>query len=173
MNNRTTLPSVTDMTGKERCLAAIHGRPVDRIPVFPLLMFLAADRLGISYRQYAGNGSAMAEAQVNVFHRFGLDAITACSDAFRVSADLGGEMAYPEDGTPHLLRPLVTCAADLDRLPRPDPTASGSRMADRTLGSPRNGQGRGRRVPGARLGGHAVCRGVFCLRRAAIHDADD
>jgi MtaA/CmuA family methyltransferase len=134
MNNRTTLPSVTDMTGKERCLAAIHGRPVDRIPVFPLLMFLAADRLGISYRRYAGNGSAMAEAQVNVFHRFGLDAITACSDAFRVSADLGGEMAYPEDGTPHLMRPLVTCAADLDRLPRPDPTASGSRMADRTLG---------------------------------------
>jgi len=123
----------TPMTGKERCLAVIHGLPVDRVPLFPLLMFFAADRLGISFRQYAGSGSAMAEAQVNVFHRYRLDAITACSDAFRVSADLGGEMAFPESHPPHLLRPLVTCAADLDRLPRPDPTETGSRMADRTL----------------------------------------
>ena len=119
------------MTGKERCLAALRGQPVDRTPVFPLLMFFAADRLGIPYRQYATDGAAMAEAQVNVQRRFGVDAITACSDAFRVSADLGGEMAYPEMHPPHLVQPLVRCAADLDRLPRPDPTTAGSRMADR------------------------------------------
>lgn len=120
------------ITGKERCLAAIAGKPVDRVPVFPLLMFLAADRLGISYRRYATDGSALAEAQVNAFRRFGVDAITACSDAFRVSADLGGEMAYPENHPPHLLRPLVTGAAGVDELRRPDPTRRGSRMADRT-----------------------------------------
>jgi MtaA/CmuA family methyltransferase len=121
-----------EMTSKQRCLAAIARQPVDRVPVFPLLMFLAADRLGISYRRYATDGSALAEAQLNVRGRFGVDAITACSDAFRISADLGGAMAYPDDHPPHLQRPLVTCAADLDRLGRPDPTASGSRMADRT-----------------------------------------
>jgi len=76
----------------------------------------------------------MAEAQVNIHRRFGVDAITACSDAFRISADLGGEMAYPENQPPHLLRPLVTSAADMDRLGRPDPTRRGSRMADRTQG---------------------------------------
>jgi MtaA/CmuA family methyltransferase len=120
------------MTSKERCLAAIAGGTVDRVPVFPLLMFLAADRLGISYRRYATEGSALAEAQVNVRRRFRVDAITACSDAFRISADLGGEMAFPENQTPHLIRPLVTRAADLDRLGRPDPLRRGSRMADRT-----------------------------------------
>ena len=38
------------MTSKERCHAATNGQPADRVPVFPLLMFLAADRAGITYR---------------------------------------------------------------------------------------------------------------------------
>lgn len=119
------------MTSRERCLAAIEGRRPDRVPVFPLLMFLPADRLGISYREYATNGRAMAEAQLKARQTFGLDAITACSDAFRVSADLGGDMAYPENGVPHLRTPLVTRKEDLGRLGRPDPARAGGRMADR------------------------------------------
>jgi MtaA/CmuA family methyltransferase len=122
------------VTGRERCLRAIRGQPVDRVPAFPLLMFLAADRLGVRYREYATSGTTLAEAQLAVAERFGLDAITACSDAFRVSADLGGEMGYPEDHPPHLLRPLVTGAADVERLVRrgrPDPSRPGSRMDDR------------------------------------------
>lgn len=119
------------MNGKERCLAELAGRPVDRVPVFPLLMFFSAHRLGISYRCYATDGVALAESQVHVYRRFGVDAITACSDAFRISADLGGEMGYPEEHPPHLLKPLVTGPAGLDRLGRPDPARKGSRMADR------------------------------------------
>ena len=46
------------MTSKERCLAAIRGEGVDRIPVFPLLMFFAAYRTGLTYREgFARNGN--------------------------------------------------------------------------------------------------------------------
>ena len=121
------------MNGKQRCLAAVRGEPVDRTPAFPLLMFLAADRLGVSYQQYATNAHILAEARFNVREQFGVDAITACSDAFRVSADLGGEMVYPEDGTPYLARPLVGSESGLRRLRRPDPSASKSRLADKLL----------------------------------------
>lgn len=119
------------MNSKQRCLATLAGEPDDRTPVFPLLMFFAADRAGISYREYAGDGSALAQAQLRARERFGVDAITACSDAFRVAADLGAEMAYPEDKPPYAVRPLVTGRGDLPRLRRLDPTAKGSRMADR------------------------------------------
>jgi MtaA/CmuA family methyltransferase len=119
------------MNSKERCLAALRGDPVDRTPVFPLLMFLAADRAGIGYRTYATSGHALAEAQLNVLERYPLDAITACSDAFRLAADLGGNMVFPEDQTPYLASPLVALEADLTALRRPDPTRAGSRMADR------------------------------------------
>ena len=119
------------MNSRERCLAAIGGRPVDRVPVFPLLMFLAAKHAGINYRTFATDGSALADAQLNMRRKFGFDAITACSDAFRVPADLGGEMGYPEMSPPHLEKPLVRGLSDLKGLCRPDPLKKGSRMADR------------------------------------------
>ena len=123
------------MNSRERCIAAINGRPVDRVPVFPLLMFFAQQRHGITYREFASNGRALADAQLNMLDKFPLDAITACSDAFRVTADLGAEMAYPEEGPPFAKQPLVRMRADLDRLSMPDPFDQGSRMADRLLGA--------------------------------------
>jgi len=118
------------MTPRERFMAALNGQETDRIPLFPLLMFLAADRAGLTYREFASNGSALAQAQLLVQERFDLDAITACSDAFRISGDLGpAEMVYPEDKPPYLRRPLITFQADLEQLGRPDPTRG--RMGDR------------------------------------------
>ena len=117
------------MNSRERCIAAIKGRPVDRAPVFPLLMFFAQRRLGITYREFATNGRSMAEAQLNVLKTFPVDAITASSDAFRVAADLGADMAFPDDKPPFAQTPLVQSAADLSKLGKPDPTSSGSRMA--------------------------------------------
>jgi MtaA/CmuA family methyltransferase len=126
------------MTHRERFMAALKGEPTDRVPVFPILMFLAVDRAGITYREFATNGRALAEAQLLVQERFDLDAITACSDAFRVSGDLaqilGGEMVYPVDKPPYLRRPLITSAADLDKLGHPDTVSPKSRMGDRVLG---------------------------------------
>jgi len=119
------------MNSKQRCLAAMKGNPVDRVPVFPLLMFLTADRAGISYREFATNGRAMAQAQLLIREKFAVDAITACSDAFRVSADLGGEMVYPESKPPYLATPLVRNESDFKKLTRPDASKKGSRMLDR------------------------------------------
>jgi MtaA/CmuA family methyltransferase len=119
------------MNSKERFYAALAGKAVDRVPVFPLLMFFAVDRAGLTYRRFATNGSALAEAQLGVLERFPIDAVTVCSDAFRVAADLGGDMAFPENTPPHVTRPLVRSREDLLSLRRPDPLKPGSRMADR------------------------------------------
>ncbi len=115
-------------------MAALFGKPKDRVPVFPLLMHFAADRAGISYKEYATNGSALASAQMLVQDRFRLDAITACSDAFRISADMGGDIVYPEQYPPFLERPLIENERDLGKIGFPDPLTAGSRMADRVRG---------------------------------------
>ena len=122
------------MNSKERCLATIHGQAVDRIPVFPLLMFFAREQAGITYREYATNGFALADAQLAVHDRFAVDAITACSDAYREAADLGAEMAFPEEKPPFARTPLVQSESDLAKLGRPDPMRQGSRMFDRVSG---------------------------------------
>jgi MtaA/CmuA family methyltransferase len=121
------------MTGRERCLAAIRGEAVDRVPVFPLLMFFAQKRLGVTYREFATDGEVTAEAQLAMAARFDIDAITACTDAFRLAADLGAQMVFPEDKPPFAAAPIIRSSADLARLPKPNPTARGSRMGDRCL----------------------------------------
>ena len=119
------------MNSKERCLATIRGEYRDRTPVFPLLMFFAQSRYGITYREYATCGESLAGSQLHIRERFGVDAITSCSDAFRITADLGADMVYPEAKPPFASAPLVQNRSDLDRLRRPDVCASGNRTADR------------------------------------------
>jgi MtaA/CmuA family methyltransferase len=119
------------MDSKQRCLAVISGEPADRVPVFPLLMFFAQKRLGVPYREFATNGHVLAEAQINIRNTFGIDAITACSDAFRITADLGADMVFPENQTPFAASALVVNRGDLNRLARPDPSDPKTRMNDR------------------------------------------
>jgi MtaA/CmuA family methyltransferase len=93
------------------------------------MMSFTAQYNGLTYRAFASDGKTLAEAQLNVMERFGLDAVTVCSDAFRLSAGCGGELIFPEATPPFLARPLVRSASDVDRLGTPDPTTG--RMGDR------------------------------------------
>ena len=120
------------MNSKERCLGTLAGDPVDRVPVFPLLMFLPADRARMSYREYATNGGSLAEAQILMTEMFDVDAVTSCSDAYRISADLGGKMVYPENGTPFLEEPVIGSETDIGRIVMPEVSSRKSRMRDRT-----------------------------------------
>ena len=119
------------MTGRERCIAVLKGETPDRIPFFPILMFFAAGRAGVSFREFATDHEALVDAQINIFENYRVDAVTVCSDAFRMSADLGGDMVYPENQTPYCASPIVKDESDLAALKRPDPARKGSRMRDR------------------------------------------
>ena len=119
------------MTSKKRCLAVLRGDAPDRTPVFPLLMGYAAKNAGITYKTYATDKTALAEAQLAAAERHGIDAVTACSDAFRVSADLGGEIVFPESKPPYLAKPLIASADDLKRFGPLDAARRGTRCFER------------------------------------------
>lgn len=119
------------MNSKERALAALQGKKTDRIPVFPLSMCFSVKQAGITYREFVTNGSSMAEAQLELADRFNIDVITACSDAFRISGDLGAELVYHDEAPPHAQKPLISNRQDLCGLSRFDVSAKNSRCADR------------------------------------------
>ncbi|MDR1580347.1 MAG: uroporphyrinogen decarboxylase family protein [Synergistaceae bacterium] len=119
------------MNGYERCAAVLRDERPDRTPFFPLLMFFAADRSGMAYREYASDGHSLASAQINMAENYHVDAVTVSSDAFRLCADLGGGMVFPENQTPYMPSPLVKDESDLRSLKIPDPRRKGSRMKDR------------------------------------------
>jgi len=121
------------MNSKERGLAAIKGTTVDKIPVFPLLMSFSQKRLGISYKTFSTSGRAMAEAQIQIKEKFNIDAVTACSDAFRIAADLGADMVFPNDQPPFAASPLVKNENDFKNLKKPNVSNPQSRMFDREV----------------------------------------
>ena len=51
------------MTGRERILAHLERRPVDRLPVMPITMMFAADLVGARYRDYCTDFQVLAEGQ--------------------------------------------------------------------------------------------------------------
>ena len=106
------------MNAKQRCLAVLEKQRPDRTPFFPLLMFFAADRAGINFRTFATDPAALAEAQQNMFENYRVDAVTVCSDSFRICADFGGEVAYPENQPPYAARPLSQARLTLRPSPR-------------------------------------------------------
>jgi MtaA/CmuA family methyltransferase len=88
------------MTGRERVLAMLDGRPVDRLPLMPITMMFAADLASVRYRDYASDHRVLASAQVATARRFGFDHVSAISDPAREVADLGGAISWFDDQPP-------------------------------------------------------------------------
>lgn len=123
------------MTGRERILATIEGRPVDRLAVMPITMMFAADQVGAPYRAYATDHRVLVEGQLRTAERFDIDHVSAISDPAREAADCGAAVHYFDNQPPSLdeSRPLLADRADLARLRRPRPDGGG-RMTDRIEG---------------------------------------
>ncbi len=120
------------MNGRERILAMIAGDPTDHLPLMPITMMFAADRIGAAYLDYATNYQVMAEAQARTAEEFRFDYVSAISDPAREAADCGAEIEYFPDQPPAIIetRALLADKAALTRLPQPDPLGGG-RMHDR------------------------------------------
>jgi len=123
------------MNGRERILAKIHGAATDRLPFMPITMMFAADVAGISYRRYASDGEALAEAQLRIAEQFSADHVSAISDPAREVSDLGGAIEWFEDQPPAICgdASLLADKTKLGALQLPDPEAPG-RMSDRVRG---------------------------------------
>lgn len=88
------------MTGLQRTLDFIAGRPVDRPPCHPIIMRWAARYAGVSYREFCLDARAKCEAMVRCADDFDLDWVTVMSDPFCEASAFGLEIEYPEDDLP-------------------------------------------------------------------------
>ncbi len=120
------------MNGRDRILAHLAGRPVDRLPLMPITMQFAADRIRAKYRGYATDHRLLVAAQVRTALDFDIDHVSVISDPTREAADCGADIVWSEDHPP-AFREETALLADQTRLGRlqiPDPHGGG-RMTDR------------------------------------------
>jgi MtaA/CmuA family methyltransferase len=123
------------MNGRQRVLTHLAGQPVDRLPLMPITMMLAADQIGLPYRDYATDHRVLVEAQLRTADQFGFDYVSVISDPAREAADCGAAVAFFDDQPPALVEDQARLADKkaLVRLAVPDPLGGG-RMADRVQG---------------------------------------
>ncbi|MGZ5529574.1 MAG: uroporphyrinogen decarboxylase family protein [Limisphaerales bacterium] len=85
------------MNGRERILALLDGKGVDRLPVMPITMMFAARQLGVSYRKYSNDYCSLVEGQISTAEKFGFDYVNTMSDPAREAADCGAKVEYFDD----------------------------------------------------------------------------
>lgn len=122
------------MTSRERVLALIEGRPADHLSCMPITMMLAADQIGVKYREYALDYRVLVEAQLRTAENFGFDHVSCIAET-REAPDCGAAVQYFEDQPPSIIekQALLADKTVLARLHPPDPLGGG-RMHDRVKG---------------------------------------
>jgi MtaA/CmuA family methyltransferase len=100
---------------------------VDRLPLMPITMQLAADLIGARYRDYCTDYRVLAEGQIRTAEEYGFDYVNTMSDPAREAADCGAVVQY-FDTTPVAIvedQARLGDKAELGRLTIPDPLGGG------------------------------------------------
>jgi len=123
------------MNGRERILAHLAGRPVDRLPFMPITMMFAARHAQARYLDYCTDYRVLADAQVRTAETFGFDFVSTISDPAREAADCGARVQYFAEQPPSFIEEEARLAdkIQLAGLRQPDPLGGG-RMHDRIKG---------------------------------------
>jgi MtaA/CmuA family methyltransferase len=120
------------MTGRERILAMLDGKPVDRLPFMPITMMFACDQVGAQYREYATDFRVMVEGQIQTTAEFDIDHVSIISDPACEASDCGATIKYFPNQPPALdeSNALLADKSRLRGLNVPDPH-TGPRMSNR------------------------------------------
>lgn len=123
---------MASMNGRERVLALIQGRPVDRTPAMPITMMFAAKQIGANYGDYARDHRILVEAQLRTAEKFDFDYVSCISDPAREAADCGATIRFFDHQPPATDEgdALLADKRALAKLMQPDPLGGG-RMHDR------------------------------------------
>jgi uroporphyrinogen decarboxylase len=88
------------MTGLERTLAFINGKPVDHPPFHPIIMRWAAKYGGVKYREFCTDPISKCDAMIRCAKDFDIDWVTVMSDPWAEASAFGIQVEYPEDSLP-------------------------------------------------------------------------
>jgi MtaA/CmuA family methyltransferase len=115
------------MNGRERILAHLAGRPVDRLPFMPITMMFAARLAGVRYLDYCTDHRVLAAGQIRTAEEFGFDYVNTMSDPAREAADCGARVQYFDEQPVALIEEEARLAdkVQLAGLRQPDPLGGG------------------------------------------------
>jgi len=115
------------MNSREIVKSALAGRETPRVATGPLAVHLTAALAGVSMEDYTLDPDVMVDCICRYHERFRPDAVWFSADTWITAEAMGAEVGFPAAGQPMggTGKTLVNSAADIDRLPAPDPSSLG------------------------------------------------
>jgi uroporphyrinogen decarboxylase len=114
------------MTSVERCQVVLDGGVPDRVPVGLLNFMPAAAMAGMTLPEYCTDGSAMAEAHIAAWERYGHDLIDLENGVAALASAVGCAVEFEEDTSPPwVTAPALQSIEDIDQLRPIDPATDG------------------------------------------------
>ncbi len=119
-------------TSRERIFTRLRGGQVDHLPLMPITMQFACDRIGKKYYDYATDHRVLVEGQLRIAQDFDFDHVSVISDPTREAADCGASIIYSENSPPAIdnHNALLADKTKLASLKMPD-VQGACRMQDR------------------------------------------
>jgi len=119
------------MTSLERVASALQHKEADRVPTAPLVCGAARRVYGVTYEEWAQDGELQAKSMLQAQELIGFDGILTLVDLSVEAADLGQEMVFPVEDTPHpnYNNPFIKTPDDYLKIEPIDPT-KGKRMKE-------------------------------------------
>jgi MtaA/CmuA family methyltransferase len=112
---------------KQLVRRALDGQPVPRAPAGPLAVHWCAGLAGVSVRDYTLDPRILADCVIRYYEHFRPDAVWLSADTWVSAQAMGAQVAFPGPLEPlgGVGVPCVRTAADIDRIPPPDPRTQG------------------------------------------------
>ena len=107
--------------------ATLAGRPVARAVAGPLAVHYCATLAGVSLQDYTLRPRVLADCVIRYHERFRPDAVWLSADTWVTAQAMGAKVAFPGHDQPlaGTGEPCVLSAADIDRIPPPEPGSQG------------------------------------------------
>ncbi|MCF7675269.1 MAG: uroporphyrinogen decarboxylase family protein [Akkermansiaceae bacterium] len=115
------------MNSKEIIAATLSGQRAPRIPNGMLAVHSCAGPAGYSLQRYTTDPVAMADSVIRYHERFKPDAVWLSADTWISAEAMGARVGSTGEDQPcgGYGAPLVSSAADIDRIPPPDVSSQG------------------------------------------------
>ena len=125
--DRLTYQPDGPLASKQLVLRALRGEGTARPATGPLAVHYCARLAGRSLREYTTDSQVLADCVARYYDEFRPDAVWLSADTWVTAEAMGAATRFPGDDQPKCGtgEPLVRSAADVDRIPAPDPASQG------------------------------------------------
>jgi len=117
---------MSDVTGRERVVAAYKGGYADRVPAYPIAGSFAGCLDGLSIEEYCTNPTKAVRAMLNYYDRYQPDIMVAFNDLAKEAEAVGCRVKYSDYVVPSIDRHVLQDDKRLlARMEIPDPKKAG------------------------------------------------